>query len=65
MRVSFRRLYAVSLILESCGIIITASGIAVELTFKAPLGYMLITFGSMLIALGGLLWSKALKRGKG
>lgn len=61
----FKRLYIASFILELCGIIIAASGIVVELAFKAELGYTLITVGSLLIALGGLLWSKVLKEHKG
>jgi len=51
-----------ALTVEVVGVGLTAAGIAVELAFGGDLGCMLITVGSMFIALGGLLWAKVFRR---
>jgi len=46
------------LIVELSGISITSAGIGIEVAMQADLGFFLISLGSLLIAFGGILWSK-------
>lgn len=48
--------------IELVGIITVGSGIGIEIALGAQLGYVLITFGSCLLAFGGLLYAKVFKR---
>jgi hypothetical protein len=48
--------------LESVGIIAIIAGIVVEYIMQADLVFVAITGGSVIIAAGGLLWSKLIKR---
>lgn len=48
--------------LEAVGICVVVSGIVIETTMHAQLGFILITGGSALIASGGLLWAKIIRR---
>ena len=50
--------YAFPITIEFLGILIIILGIAIELTTKADIGYMCISIGSALIALGSLIWTK-------
>lgn len=50
------RLLAVAL--ELVGIATVGGGIGIELSMKADVGFVLITGGSCLIAIGGVLWGK-------
>lgn len=50
--------------LESIGVIAIIAGICVEATLKAEIGFVAITGGSVLVAAGGLIWSKLIKRKK-
>ena len=56
-------LYLTSAVLEILGIAVCSAGLAVELIYHAELGYALITGGSLALAMGGLLFAKALRRG--
>lgn len=51
-----------SAILELIGIITVSSGIGIELASRAEIGYIVITIGSLLVATGGFIWAKLLKR---
>jgi hypothetical protein len=51
-----------SVILELIGIITVSSGIGIELASGAEIGYIVITVGSLLVATGGFIWAKLLKR---
>jgi len=53
-----------SIALEAVGISSIIAGICVESVTHAELGLVVITSGSVLIAAGGLLWSKIIKGGK-
>jgi len=51
-----RRMFAVTL--ELCGIVVIGGGIGIEIAMGADIGYMLITGGSCVVAIGGILWGK-------
>jgi len=53
--------YAFPVTVEFVGILIVILGIAIELTTGGDIGYMCISIGSALIALGSLIWSKIMK----
>ena len=46
------------IIIELTGIAATGIGIGVELATHADLGWALITCGSLLVAIGGVIWGK-------
>lgn len=48
--------------LEAIGVVAIIAGITIEATMQADIGFIVITGGSVLIAAGGLLWSKLIKR---
>lgn len=48
--------------LESVGVMAIIVGIAVEATLHAPIGFVAITSGAALIAGGGLIWTKLIRR---
>jgi hypothetical protein len=56
--------YALPIAIELTGIFILILGIAVEITTGADYGHVIITFGSAIIAVGSLLWSKLIKAKK-
>lgn len=58
-----RRIFLFAIILEVLGVAITGTGVGVELATGAGIGYILITGGSCLIAGGGIVFAKFLKRG--
>ena len=53
-----KRLYIAAVIIELFGICLTSFGLAYETIMKADVGFVIITSGSLLIATGGLLFSK-------
>lgn len=53
-----KRLYIAAVIIELFGICLTSFGLAYETIMKADVGFVIITSGSLLIAIGGLLFSK-------
>jgi len=53
---------AVPIAIELTGIIAIAIGVAVELTTKADIGYIAISIGGILIAIGEFVWAKVLRR---
>ena len=59
-----RKLYYASLLTELAGIITVICGIFIEIEMRADVSNMLITVGSVLVAIGGLLWSKVFKYSK-
>ena len=56
MRKRNTRLLAAAL--ECLGIVVTSIGIGCELSYGGDLHFMIITVGSCLVAVGGLLWAK-------
>ena len=48
----------VSIILELTGISVIGAGIGVEIITGAHLGLVVITAGSCLMAIGGVIWGK-------
>lgn len=47
---------------ETVGCIIILTGIAVEVSLRAPLGYILVTSGACIVAVGGMIFAKLLRR---
>ena len=48
--------------LETLGVIAIIVGVAVEATLRAPIGFVAITGGAALIAAGGLIWTKLMRK---
>ena len=48
--------------LEAVGIVVVSGGIIIEWITRAHFGFVIITSGSVLVALGGLVWSKLIKK---
>ena len=57
-----RKLFSVTVVVETFGIMAVSAGIGVELALHADFGFALITAGSLLIAAGGALYAKFLGR---
>jgi len=51
----------VAIAVEVVGCVLIPCGILYEMSSGADLGYGIISAGSVLIAVGGLLWSKILR----
>lgn len=48
--------------LELTGIAFIGAGIALEMAFKADIYLIVITTGSCLVAMGGVIWGKFMRR---
>lgn len=48
--------------LEAVGIVAIVIGIAIEAVMRADIGFIAITGGSAIIATGGLLWAKVMRK---
>ena len=59
--------YAIPLSLEFTGIFVLILGIATEIATQADIGYVMISIGSTLIAVGSIIWGKifAMRHKKG
>ena len=53
-----------ALVIELIGIATIGLGIGIELATGAELGWIIVTAGSCLVAMGGLIWSKFLHIGR-
>lgn len=49
--------------LEAVGICAIIAGISIEALMHADIGFIAITGGSVIIAAGGLLWAKLIRKG--
>ena len=49
------------ILLESLGCLLVATGILIELTYEADVGFLTITVGSLAVAVGGLWYAKLRK----
>ncbi len=49
--------------LELIGITAIGSGTGIELASKADIGYVVITVGSLFVAIGAIIWGKFIKGG--
>jgi len=56
-----RREWALAVCLETVGCVAIALGLAIEAVLAADIGYMTISAGSLMIAVGSLLFSKFFK----
>ncbi len=52
----------ISIILELAGISVIGAGIGVEVIVGAHFGLVVITAGSCLVAIGGIIWGKFLHK---
>ena len=50
--------YLSSVVVEVVGISVVSVGIGYELTYSEPVGYILITVGSVVVCIGSLLYAK-------
>jgi len=57
-----KKLWAVTILTELLGIMVVSSGIGIELAMRADFGFALITAGSLLLAAGGAVYAKFLRR---
>ena len=48
--------------LETVGCVIILTGIAIEVSLGADVGYMLITSGALVVAVGGMVFAKLLRK---
>jgi NADH:ubiquinone oxidoreductase subunit 6 (subunit J) len=48
---------------ELVGIALTSIGLGIELTMHADIGYVAMTLGSTLLAIGGVIWGKFCRGG--
>jgi hypothetical protein len=51
--------------LEIIGIAAIGMGIGVELATHASIGWAIVTIGSCLVAIGGVIWGKFMRRNNG
>lgn len=51
----------ISFIIELAGIILIGAGIVIELIYKAQIGFILITTGALVTAIGALIYAKKLQ----
>ena len=49
--------------LELVGIAVVGAGIGIEYVYEADWGFISITTGSLLIAMGGVIWGKFVRKG--
>jgi hypothetical protein len=52
------------IVLELIGIAAIGTGIGIELATGADIGWAVVTSGSCLIAIGGIIWGKFMRRGR-
>lgn len=52
-----------AIILELVGISAIGAGIGVEVVTGAEIGFVVITFGSLMVATGGIIWGKFIHQG--
>ena len=50
--------------IELVGVAVIGTGIGVELATHAEIGWALVTTGSCLVAIGGVIWGKFMRGGK-
>jgi len=50
--------------IELVGIAAIGTGIGAELATKADIGWAIVTTGSCLVAIGGVIWGKFMRGGK-
>lgn len=57
-----KNLFFTSVIAEILGIMVVAIGVGIEVAYRADIGYILITSGAVVVAAGGLLFAKVVRR---
>lgn len=53
----------IPIVIELVGISVVGVGIGLELAFGGAAYLVVITFGSLLIATGGIIWGKFMRKG--
>ena len=54
----------IALSIELTGIAAIGAGVGIELATGADLGWVIVTAGSCLVAMGGLIWGKFIHTGR-
>ncbi len=57
-----KKIAMLPIILELFGIAVIGSGIGIEIALHAEIGYLAITSGSCIVAIGGVLWGKFIRK---
>jgi len=57
-RRSFKKKFWIPTLIELCGATLLATGLGYEVAAGADVGYIIMTAGSLLIALGSILYAK-------
>jgi len=55
----------IPVVIELTGISAIGAGIGVELATHADIGWAMITIGSCLVAIGGVIWGKFIRQDSG
>jgi len=50
--------------LEAVGMCIGVAGIIIEVSYKADIGFVMITSGAVIVAFGGMIFAKLVRGGK-
>ena len=58
------RMTLLPITLEVIGIAAIGVGIGIELAMHADVGWAVVTTGSCLVAIGGVIWGKFMRRGQ-
>ena len=53
-----------AILVEILGISVVATGIGIELAYGGAIHLIVITVGSCLVAIGGIIWGKFIRGGK-
>ena len=53
----------IPIIIELVGVVAIGTGIGVELATHADIGWTILTIGSCLVAIGGVIWGKFMRGG--
>jgi len=58
------KLKLLPIVLELLGVASIGVGIGVELATRADVGWAMVTAGSCLVAIGGIIWGKFIRGGR-
>ena len=58
-----KKVNLIPVIIEVIGVAAVGAGIGVEMATCADIGYVIVTTGSCLVAIGGVVWGKFMRGG--
>lgn len=56
-----KKITRIDRLLEVAGCIVILSGITIEVILRAPIGYITISCGALMLAAGGMVYAKFIK----